>query len=236
MRPRPKLRAAEPAASTTTSSPERSAETPPTRDLRIPTPKSAISVSAADSSRAGSRWATRKGTSGISAGATECAGHDERVANGRAEPLRDQAQLEDGERAQHQLGIAGDPSDHLGCVTARHAAPDQGGDQLGHLLARVLADLATLAIELVLVQLALGARGQERPDRHGQHAGHRRDQPAEQHHQGPDAGRGQAGDHREGGHETVLSAEDDLADRGEALDALGLGRQLARRMGTLGRA
>ena len=39
-----------------------------------------------------------------------------------------ETQLEDAERAQHEVGMAGEPPDHLGGVAAPHAAPDQGGD------------------------------------------------------------------------------------------------------------
>src|SRR5207247_343338 len=108
-------------------------------------------------------------------GAAERDRHHQGVAHGRAEPLRCQAELEDRERGQQDVGMAADAPRHLRRFRAGHAAGGQRRDQLGDLLARVVADLAALAGQLALVELPLRARRQERADGHREHARHRGD-------------------------------------------------------------
>src|SRR5215468_2583265 len=100
--------------------------------------------------------------------------------------------------------MPGDAPRHLGGVRPRHPACGQRGDELRDLLALVLTDLATLAVQLALVELTLRARRQKRADRHRQNARHRGEGTAKQHDERAYAGGAESSDHRECGYETVL--------------------------------
>jgi len=71
--------------------------------------------------------------------------------------LERQPQLEDGQRAEQDIGMTRDPPRHLRRVRARHPAGVERRDQLRDLFTGMVADLAPLTRELRLVELPLRA-------------------------------------------------------------------------------
>src|SRR3990172_6980177 len=184
-RPSAKLTSAEAAPRPTTSRPPRRAERCATRPFTAPTRNSATSVSVPETASAASACGQTNGTSGTS----DAAANATPITNpspppppapppgGPAALVRPKPQLEAGERREQEVVAPRDPARALDGVAASEPARRERGDQLGDLLARVLADLAPLARQLGLVHLALRPPPEKGPDAHRKDPGDRRHRP-----------------------------------------------------------
>ena len=154
-----------------------------------------------------------------------CADHD-RVAEGGATGVGREPEFLFNFRSQKDVGIRSESSrDRLGPLAGQAFALEDDGE-LSSLARWELVDLASFSGDLGGVELLLGLAGEERATAHRDRAGNRLGKTGDDDERaGRTRGR-HTGHDPERNQETILRAEHELADAGEATDPRGLAKRM----------